>query len=134
MKTKKQHAKFFCENCGTEVPENARVCRNCGRFFSSVRCPKCGASGQASLFDKGCPVCGYAVNNTGTVSYTAGFEGKTKRRLSAAEKKKIAGAFRFRQESTRSGVHGDNSLPVWIYVITVCILAAVLAAVFSCIK
>ncbi|MDY2923913.1 MAG: zinc ribbon domain-containing protein [Treponema sp.] len=31
MKSRK--AKFFCENCGAEVPQNAKFCRNCGRFL-----------------------------------------------------------------------------------------------------
>jgi len=58
---KKQSAKFFCENCGAEVPQNAKVCRHCGKFFSSVRCPVCGTTGSPSKFAKGCPNCGYAV-------------------------------------------------------------------------
>ena len=58
MKSRK--AKFFCENCGAEVPQNAKFCRNCGRFFASVRCPSCGFIGIADSFSKGCPSCGYA--------------------------------------------------------------------------
>ena len=38
----KKQAKFFCENCGEEVAQNARFCNKCGRFFSAVRCPQCG--------------------------------------------------------------------------------------------
>ena len=56
-------AKFFCENCGAEVPQNARVCRHCGRFFSSVRCPQCGTTGGPNKFTNGCPTCGYAFNS-----------------------------------------------------------------------
>lgn len=52
--------RYFCEHCGLEVRKNSRVCPRCGRFFSSVKCPKCGYAGQAEDFDSGCPVCGYA--------------------------------------------------------------------------
>ncbi|WP_455156498.1 zinc ribbon domain-containing protein, partial [Treponema socranskii] len=91
----KQRAKFFCENCGAEVPADARVCKNCGRFFSSVRCPACGATGSASKFAKGCPVCGYATDS-GTFNISAYSEEEkeeVRRRLTGAEQKKIKGAF-----------------------------------------
>ena len=87
---KKQKAKFFCENCGAEVPADARVCKNCGRFFSSVRCPACGATGSASKFAKGCPVCGYAMDS-GTfniAAYSEEEKEEVRRRLSTAEQKK----------------------------------------------
>ena len=60
----KQKAKFFCENCGAEVPEKARVCQHCGKFFASVRCPMCGTIGSVSQFTHGCPQCGYARTGT----------------------------------------------------------------------
>ncbi|MFA6855570.1 MAG: zinc ribbon domain-containing protein [Treponema sp.] len=134
MKTKKQHAKFFCENCGMEVPENARICKYCGRFFSSVRCPQCGASGPASMFDKGCPNCGYAMNNIQTISYTAR-NGKTNRKFfSLSKKRKLKHAFKISMNKKTSILKSDNSLPAWIYIVTTCIFAAVIAAVYSCIK
>ncbi|TVR59022.1 MAG: zinc ribbon domain-containing protein [Spirochaetaceae bacterium] len=52
-------SRFFCENCGREVKHDAKVCPGCGRFFSSVRCPRCSFSGEADLFVFGCPNCGY---------------------------------------------------------------------------
>jgi predicted amidophosphoribosyltransferase len=52
--------RYFCEHCGKEVRRDAPLCPYCGRFFSSVRCPKCGFSGDVAEFDSGCPVCGYA--------------------------------------------------------------------------
>lgn len=39
---------------------DAKVCRSCGRFFSSVRCPKCLYTDDARMFLHGCPRCGYA--------------------------------------------------------------------------
>lgn len=37
-----------------------KACPACGRFFSSVLCPRCGFSGAPSGFASGCPVCGYS--------------------------------------------------------------------------
>ncbi|MGO8693838.1 MAG: zinc ribbon domain-containing protein [Rectinemataceae bacterium] len=52
--------RYFCERCGAEVRKDARFCPRCGRFFSSVKCPRCGHVGEADDFASGCPVCGYA--------------------------------------------------------------------------
>ncbi len=51
--------KFFCENCRREVSARDKVCPGCGRFFSDVRCPRCGFTGRGDLFFAGCPGCGY---------------------------------------------------------------------------
>jgi hypothetical protein len=51
---------FYCEFCGAEVSKDARVCPRCGRFFSSVKCPKCDYVGKPDDFNSGCPICGYA--------------------------------------------------------------------------
>jgi hypothetical protein len=53
-------AKFFCDSCGAEVRREAAVCPECGRFFTSVRCPRCGFSGDQDAFKEGCPRCGYS--------------------------------------------------------------------------
>lgn len=58
---KEIHA-FFCEKCGTAVSRDAGKCPNCGRYFTSVRCPSCGFTGQADLFAEGCPLCGYRIS------------------------------------------------------------------------
>jgi hypothetical protein len=52
--------RYYCEHCGAEVKGSARICPKCGRFFSSVKCPKCGTAGKVEDFRYGCPVCGYA--------------------------------------------------------------------------
>ncbi|MCL2067006.1 MAG: zinc ribbon domain-containing protein [Treponema sp.] len=57
----KKKPRFFCDNCGSEVVKNAKACPRCGRFFSSVRCPSCGFSGEDDLFLRGCPSCGYSA-------------------------------------------------------------------------
>ncbi|MFP4364070.1 MAG: double zinc ribbon domain-containing protein [Spirochaetia bacterium] len=51
--------KFYCENCGSEVPLNAKRCPSCSTNFDAVRCPSCGYEGDESAFEAGCPVCGY---------------------------------------------------------------------------
>jgi predicted RNA-binding Zn-ribbon protein involved in translation (DUF1610 family) len=90
--------RFFCENCGAEVPRNAKNCPKCGRFFASVRCPSCGFTGEEALFKGGCPVCGYsAPPGTGKILPWPG-------------KKKIPA----------------GTLPVWVYVTAVLALIVVL--------
>ncbi len=123
MKTNK--AKFFCENCGSEVPENAKVCKVCGKFFISVRCPQCGAIGNHDDFADGCPKCGYAV-------------GKSSKSAGASEGSSSISSGRFSGfRSSGKGVSNredSSSLPVWIYIFTAVVLFGVLFAVYSCIK
>jgi len=52
--------RFFCENCGAEVGRQAKSCPECGRYFSSVRCPRCNYTAAAMAFNNGCPQCGYS--------------------------------------------------------------------------
>lgn len=59
------NAKFFCDNCGAEVPLEAHACPQCGRSFSSVRCPRCAFAGPPRSFASGCPACGYAAVKEG---------------------------------------------------------------------
>ena len=130
----KQKAKFFCENCGAEVPADAHVCKNCGRFFSSVRCPNCGASGSASKFAKGCPVCGYATDS-GTFNieaYSEEEKEEVRRRLSDAEQKKIKGAFAAYELKRARG--SGSALPLWVYAVTLTVLFGVVAAVVKLVR
>jgi ribosomal protein L32 len=69
-----KRGKFFCENCGTEVRPNAKVCPHCGRFFRAVRCPVCSFTGESTLFLRGCPNCGYAGGQRPGASVDSGFE------------------------------------------------------------
>jgi hypothetical protein len=57
----KKKPRFFCDNCNSEVGQDAKVCPRCGRFFASVRCPSCGFTGEDSVFKGGCPSCGYSA-------------------------------------------------------------------------
>ena len=56
--------KFICEICESEVPSDARSCPNCGQAFASTLCPECGFSGEGSLFEDGCPKCGYKIGGS----------------------------------------------------------------------
>ena len=133
MKAKRK-AKFFCENCGAEGPADAHMCKNCGRFFSSVRCPNCGASGSASKFAKGCPVCGYATDS-GTFNieaYSEEEKEEVRRRLSDAEQKKIKGAFAAYELKRARG--SGSALPLWVYAVTLTVLFGVVAAVVKLVR
>ena len=130
----KQQAKFFCENCGAEVPADARVCKNCGRFFYSVRCPTCRATRSASSFAKGCPVCGYAMDS-GTFNISAYSEEEKEevhRRLSGAEQKKIKSAFASYERKRARGA--GSALPLWVYAVTFVVLLGVIAAVVKLVR
>jgi hypothetical protein len=54
-------ARFFCEECSSEIAADADHCDVCGKSFAGVRCPKCGNIGTSKQFTKGCPFCGYGV-------------------------------------------------------------------------
>ncbi|MDR2792745.1 MAG: zinc ribbon domain-containing protein [Treponema sp.] len=62
--SEKKPIRFFCDKCGFEVPQDAKICPDCGRSFLSVKCPACGFIGQAALFGDGCPMCGYSKDKT----------------------------------------------------------------------
>lgn len=51
--------RFFCDQCGTEVPRNTVRCPKCGRFFTAIQCPRCHYRGEEQDFAAGCPRCGY---------------------------------------------------------------------------
>lgn len=99
----KKNAKFFCENCNTEVKQHAKFCPKCGRFFASVKCPRCGKIGASSEFTKGCTRCGYALppkHKLGEINVP----------ISSPKKK-----------------HSEDALPVWIYVLSILLLIGILA-------
>lgn len=106
--SKKKKAKFFCENCGHEVAEDAKVCRHCGKFFISVRCPKCGKVGSADIFKKGCPQCGYSMKDDSALK-------------AILESVKDVKGF--------GGGEVQTSLPIWVYIVTILGFIAVVAGV-----
>jgi len=96
--------RFFCENCGAEVPRDEEKCPKCGKYFASVRCPVCGFIGETAQFKGGCPACGYS---------TAKPPPKFGNKKNFSDNKKAAGA-----------------LPFWVYILTAAAFTAVLAALF----
>ncbi|MDR3325483.1 MAG: hypothetical protein LBS82_05835 [Spirochaetaceae bacterium] len=57
---KQKKPRFVCDNCGAEIAASEKRCPQCSRYFSSIRCPKCGFTGQEEQFLGGCPGCGAA--------------------------------------------------------------------------
>ena len=119
-----KQAKFFCENCHNEVNANARFCPTCGKFFSSVKCPMCGAVGSAAQFKDGCPKCGYA-------------EGKSSKKNSKSSDENLSeseGRYKFSTKTDKRCRHndknrnfqGEDSLPLWIYIISIIVLVTVI--------
>ncbi|MDR3342632.1 MAG: hypothetical protein LBT14_07590 [Treponema sp.] len=103
----KRSLRFFCDNCGAEVSQDTKDCPECGKVFASVRCPVCGFVGEVSLFDTGCPSCGYsaqpAADNKGATS-----------KMKAPQKQELA----------------DSPLPVWVYVVAGLVFLGVCVALF----
>jgi predicted RNA-binding Zn-ribbon protein involved in translation (DUF1610 family) len=98
--------RFFCENCGAEVPRDAKRCPQCGRSFASVRCPACDFVGAEYLFAGGCPVCGYSAPG-GNAS------GPPPKAAPPPSRREAAGA-----------------LPRWVYVLTGLALLGILVLLF----
>ena len=129
-KSKSKEAKFFCESCGSEVPRNSKVCPNCGKFFASVRCPQCGRIGSHDLFKNGCPTCGYAVNPTsgkGSTNQLNNFENNKNNKFGI---RRILGLGINRSSKTKN--YNDSALPIWVYIVSIMILAALLVGLYSC--
>ncbi len=121
--TNKKKAKFFCENCGSEVPDNAKFCKKCGKFFISVRCPSCGKTGNSKDFKKGCPACGYAQKNMiSTFSKTQNNSIALQHIFSQA-----SGSLKNKKNTK------DSSLPLWIYLFTFGMLLIVMIGLYTCI-
>ncbi len=125
---RKQNAKFFCESCGEEVPQNARFCTHCGRFFSSVRCPVCGETGNPNKFSDGCPTCGYAFEPDKKVSAPHHREKKASRRTRNRFLHELSA--HTARRNGRARARADESLPAWLYAFTACVFCVVLVGIF----
>ena len=135
-KSKSKEAKFFCESCGSEVPRNSKTCPTCGKFFASVRCPQCGRIGSNEDFKNGCPTCGYAVNpddgfghggSAGLFASSAG-RGKSSGRYGS---RSLLGLGRNKAGKSSSG-YVESSLPFWVYLVSLMILAGLCVGLYSC--
>ncbi len=134
---KYEKAKFFCESCGAEVAQNARVCTNCGKFFSAVRCPHCGRVGTTEEFIHGCPECGYAVPPSQSIigSGLVGESGKNRKNKGnkkVGQKDFFSFADIFRSKKNKAV--SESKLPLWIYLVCILALVFIVIALYSCLK
>lgn len=125
MKKTDNEAKFFCENCGSEVPRKSRFCPVCGKFFASVRCPKCGHTGASEDFKKGCPECGYAVNSNVSLAQNKDSDDFFENHNESKNKIILN-----KSKTNKSGQ--DGSLPVWIYITSILVLIILIICLYSC--
>lgn len=139
MRSRKKEAKFFCESCGAEVAKNARVCSTCGKFFSSVRCPKCGRTGSNEDFSNGCPTCGYAVNpdslgrSNSNIKYTnnlSSFLNGSKKAVNSSSKS--SRFFSANKKRAPGRTNTDSSLPLWVYLVSLFVLGTLIIILYSC--
>lgn len=127
----KKKAKFFCENCGSEVDKNAKFCDKCGRFFASVRCPSCGYTGSNNEFTHGCPKCGYADKSKATDNDYSSFpkyKWAPKNHFYIHGKAKSHSTNGVKQKSSYS----NSTLPLWIYISTISALLVVIGLIIRC--
>jgi uncharacterized membrane protein YvbJ len=125
----KKHARFFCENCQTEVKGNARFCGHCGRFFAAVKCPACGKTGASHTFKNGCPQCGYAVGSSNSTSAEQSNSFSNDKKSSSKKssnkkfdiKKLFANSNNFNEKN-----YSEDSLPLWIYLVAIVFLVVIL--------
>lgn len=123
-------AKFFCENCNAEVDKNARFCTKCGKFFASVRCPKCGYTGSSHDFASGCPKCGYADSSVScsSVGIDLGKNSNVNKNHFFFHKfhtKKVT------QNKSKTN-YPNSSLPLWVYLATLLALIVVIFLTVRC--
>ena len=122
--SRSKRAKFFCEFCGKEVHQNDKVCQYCGKFFASVRCPKCGKVGRTEEFTHGCPACGYAVAPSGRKKGSYG----TRNFLGLGGSNGPFDKLRDRDSSKNY----DGSLPIWMYIIVLSVLVVLVIGLYGC--
>lgn len=126
-----KHAKFFCENCGEEVAQNAKFCKKCGRFFSAVRCPACGKIGSSHTFINGCPACGYAEKNEKQNNSKINTYNSSKQTKNHFFVHNHSYGNSYISSSKKSKTTG-NSLPFWIYGVTVASLIGIVIFFIKC--
>jgi predicted RNA-binding Zn-ribbon protein involved in translation (DUF1610 family) len=110
---KKKKPRFYCDSCGTEVAASANCCPRCGKFFSSIRCPKCFWTGDQEAFANGCPNCGYSTPGTGNRA-KAGAAGQLKSGSSA----------------NRRG-NSPVAMPSWFYIAAISFFVLIFALLLS---
>ncbi|MCL2093523.1 MAG: zinc ribbon domain-containing protein [Treponema sp.] len=105
--------KFLCENCGADVPRDAKTCPKCKSSFSNIRCPFCEFVGEEQLFIEGCPTCGHRISGLGE-----------------DEPQKQGRPARTPRKSRQAHQYTHGPLPLWVYILTTAAFTATLAALF----
>lgn len=126
----KKKAKFFCENCNSEVAANARFCPKCGKFFAAVRCPECGHVGSHRDFKTGCPKCHYTFKDHKGLINADGTSRKPK--LSKQSKKSLREAFAAYNSNSgaSSGSHYRDGAPAWLFFGSIAVLISIFTFTF----
>jgi hypothetical protein len=122
--------RFFCEQCGTEVPRNTERCPACGRYFTAIQCPQCGFQGSESDFASGCPTCGY-MRSSGQGPAAAQGGGRSRRRGGGARSRRGAAARRKARAGAGTGVDGGGGPPPAVYKIMGLVLLALLGVLVA---
>ena len=123
---KNKAAKFFCEHCGSEVKANAKVCPKCGKFFSSVRCPRCAYMGTVRDFSNGCPRCHYSMTHEDL--YGSDEEEDSVMNYETVEEydKAIKMKRLKKQQSETKKRNYGNEAPMWLFAVSIFILCGII--------
>jgi len=125
-------AKFFCEYCDTEVPQQAIICPKCGHFFASVRCPECGHTGTQREFSNGCKVCGYAFSHSKSNTKSSSSKNQQiKTKLPPKAKYKTRKLALKEIAKKEKNPPKEDSLPTWIYLFSISVLIILLVVIIS---
>lgn len=129
---KQKKAKYFCENCGSEVAAKAKFCPKCGKFFSSVRCPECAYTGDVKEFIHGCPQCGYAVPKNISNNSSETSDG-LKHKLSLRKKQQIKNSFAAYEakSSDRNKQNVSGDVPLWLFAVCIVVLGGIIYALIG---
>ena len=113
-------AKFFCEYCDTEVPQKAIVC---------PKCPHFGHTGTQREFANGCKACGYAFSNGTSGNSTNQNKSQTKLPPKARYKTRKAAIQEIQKRESKT--IKEDSLPAWVYILSISILGILLYILIS---
>ncbi|MFP4490441.1 MAG: hypothetical protein ACLFNZ_03120 [Spirochaetaceae bacterium] len=107
-----RNPEFFCETCGKKVPADVDACPYCGMPFYAVKCPRCGYTGRALQFVRGCPSCGYLA------------KGENK----GQSRGKLPGTGKIPRRGRKPG---RGEMPGWLFFLTLLLLGTLLAGLIA---
>ena len=145
MAQNKTKAKYFCENCGSEVAAKAKFCTKCGTpVQASIQKPASapekphaqqptGSAANAPVQrSTGCPGCHYAMTHE-EIYGSSDDEEETldgrKHKLSFLSKLKIKNAFKQHEKNVKKQYAGDGT-PAWLFIACVVVLIGLIVLTF----